>query len=164
MAKKDKKKTAEHKARTAAKQSRKVDKKDKRHKLKNKDADSDAEDDDLDALLASYAEQQAKYMKVTEVVSPPPSPRSSFTFLASPSGRNELFVFGGESFDGTFAKFFNNLFVYQVDKHEWHEVTSPNSPLPRSGHAWTRGGNTGGIYLFGGIVNTRSLNRLHEAL
>ena len=29
-------------------------------------------------------------------------------------------------------------------------MTSPNSPLPRSGHAWCRGGNTGGIYLFGG--------------
>lgn len=29
-------------------------------------------------------------------------------------------------------------------------MTSPNSPLPRSGHAWTRGGNAGGVWLFGG--------------
>ena len=70
--------------------------------------------------------------------------------LASPSNRNELLLFGGEQFDGNIATFFNNLFVYLIDRGEWREVTSPNSPLPRSGHAWCRGGNTGGVYLFGG--------------
>jgi hypothetical protein len=37
-----------------------------------------------------------------------------------------------------------------INKDEWRMITSPNSPLPRSGHAWCRGGNAGGIYLFGG--------------
>ncbi|KAL4803759.1 hypothetical protein BDV18DRAFT_144379 [Aspergillus unguis] len=149
MGKKNKK-TAEHKERVAAKASKKADKKDKRQKTKGKDADSDAEDADLDAILAQYAEEQARFLKVTEVVSEPPSPRSSATVLASPSNRNELLIFGGEYFDGNLATFFNNLFVYLIDRGEWREVTSPNSPLPRSGHAWCRGGNTGGIYLFGG--------------
>ncbi|KAL2856027.1 hypothetical protein BJY01DRAFT_187386 [Aspergillus pseudoustus] len=149
MAKKNKK-SAEHKERIAAKQSKKADKKEKKSKTKGRDADSDAEDADLDTILAQYAEEQARFLKVTEVVSEPPSPRSSATVLASPSNRNELLIYGGEYFDGTVATFFNNLFVYLIDRGEWREVTSPNSPLPRSGHAWCRGGNTGGVYLFGG--------------
>lgn len=147
---KNKKKSAEHKERVAAKQSKKADKKDKRQKTKGRDADSDVEDADLDSILAQYAEEQARFLRVTEVVSEPPSPRSSATVLASPSNRNELLIYGGEYFDGTLATFFNNLFVYLIDRGEWREVTSPNSPLPRSGHAWCRGGNTGGVYLFGG--------------
>ncbi|CAG7971336.1 unnamed protein product [Penicillium salamii] len=144
------KKTAEHKERVAAKQTKKSAQKEKRSKAKGKDADSDAEDADLDAILAQYAEEQAKFLKVTEVTSEPPVPRSSATVLASPSNRNELFIYGGEYFDGTHATFFNNLFVYLIDRGEWREVTSPNTPLPRSGHAWCRGGNSGGIYMFGG--------------
>jgi hypothetical protein len=146
------KKSAEHKDRVAAKQSKKTAQKEKRSKAKGKDADSDAEDADLDAILAQYAEEQAKFLKVTEVPSEPPVPRSSSTLLASPSNRNELLLFGGEYFDGTHATFFNNLFVYLIDRGEWREVTSPNSPLPRSGHAWCRGGNSGGIYMFGGKI------------
>ncbi|KAJ5495853.1 hypothetical protein N7539_000969 [Penicillium diatomitis] len=149
MAKKSKK-SAEHKERVAAKQSKKTAQKEKKSKAKGKDVDSDAEDADLDAILAQYAEEQAKFLKVTEVPSGSPSPRSSATILASPSNRNEILLFGGEYFDGTHASFFNNLFVYQIDRGEWKEVTSPNSPLPRSGHAWCRGGNSGGVYLFGG--------------
>jgi hypothetical protein len=146
------KKTAEHKERVAAKQTKKTAQKEKRSKAKGKDVDSDAEDADLDAILAQYAEEQAKFLKVTEVASEPPVPRSSATVLASPSNRNELLLYGGEYFDGTHATFFNNLFVYLIDRGDWREVTSPNSPLPRSGHAWCRGGNTGGIYMFGGKI------------
>ena len=158
MGKKNKK-SAEHKERVAAKQNKKAAQKEKKGKGKNKDADSDVEDADLDAILAQYAEEQAKFMKVTEVVGGPPTPRSSATVLASPSNRNELLVFGGEYFDGNLATFFNNLFVYNIDRAEWREVTSPNSPLPRSGHAWCRGGNTGGVYLFGGkyMAQTRTI-------
>ncbi|KAJ5983929.1 kelch repeats protein [Penicillium waksmanii] len=144
------KKSAEQKDRIAAKQSKKSAKTEKKSKAKNKDADSDAEEADLDSILAQYAEEQARFLKVTEVVSEPPAPRSSATVLASPSNRNELLLFGGEYYDGTLATFFNNLYVYLIDRGEWREVTSPNSPLPRSGHAWCRGGNTGGVYLFGG--------------
>ena len=152
MGKKDKKsKTAEQKARVAAKQSKKAAKGDKKAKNRAvREEDSDAEDIDLDAVLAAYAEEQAKFLKVTEAVCTPPSPRSSSTIIASPSSRKELFVFGGESFDGTVASFYSNLFVYLIDRNEWREITSPNTPLPRSGHAWCRGGNSGGIYLFGG--------------
>ena len=62
----------------------------------------------------------------------------------------ELLLFGGEYYNGSLAVFYNDLFVYNVDRDDWRKITSPNSPLPRSGHAWCRGGNQGGIYLFGG--------------
>lgn len=96
--------------------------------------------------------QQAQLLKVTEVPCESPSPRASATLIGSPSNSKELFLFGGEYFNGALATFYNDLFVYHVEKDEWRKVTSPNSPLPRSGHAWCRGGNAGGIYLFGGTI------------
>jgi len=55
--------------------------------------------------------------------------------------------FGGEYFNGALATFFNDLYVYLINRDEWRVITSPNTPLPRSGHAWCRGGNAGGVYL-----------------
>ncbi len=59
MVKKDKKsKSAEQKARVAAKQTKKAAQKEKKTKTKGREADdSDAEDVDLDAVLAEYAKQ-----------------------------------------------------------------------------------------------------------
>ncbi len=164
MAKGKKAKTAEKKAHTIAKQSKKAAKGEKKAKTKDagRDDDSDAEEVDLDAVLAAYAQEQAKFLKVTEEPCDPPSPRSSSTIVASPSKRNELLLFGGEYFDGTTARFFNDLFVYLIDRGEWRQVRSPNSPLPRSGHAWCRGGNAGGIYLFGGEFSSPKQGTFHH--
>lgn len=101
--------------------------------------------------------QQAQFLKVTETPCEPPSPRSSATLIGSPSNGKELFLFGGEYYNGALATFFNDLFIYNIDRDEWRKVTSPNSPLPRSGHAWCRGGNAGGIYLFGGMLEIGKL-------
>ena len=152
MVKKDKKaKATEKKARVAAKVEKKAVKTEKKTKSKTQALDSDAESEaDLDAVLAEYAKQQEAFLKVSETVSAPPSARSSATLLGSPVNDNELFLFGGEYFNGQHAKFWNELFIYNTARDEWKLVTSPNSPLPRSGHAWTRGSNDKGIYLFGG--------------
>ena len=57
MAKKDKKsKTAEQKARVAAKQSKKATQKEKKQKLKGND-DSDADDVDVESVLEEYAKR-----------------------------------------------------------------------------------------------------------
>ncbi|KAI9823601.1 MAG: hypothetical protein M1832_002382 [Thelocarpon impressellum] len=151
MAKDKKAKAAEKKARVAVKQGKKAAQKEKKGKTKGRnDDDSDADDVDLDAVLAEYAKQQAQFLKVTEVSCEPPSPRASSTLIASPSNEKELFLFGGEYFNGAMATFYNDLFIYNIDRDDWRQVNSPNSPLPRSGHAWCRGGNAGGVYLFGG--------------
>jgi Domain of unknown function (DUF4110)/Galactose oxidase, central domain len=164
MAKGKKAKAAEKQARSLAKQSKKAAKGEKKVKLRdaNQGDDSDAEDVDLDAVLAAYAQEQAKFLEVTEEPCEPPSPRSSSTLLGSPSNRNELFVFGGEYYDGATARFFNDLFVYLIDRGDWRQVRSPNSPLPRSGHAWCRGGNAGGIYLFGGEFSSPKQGTFHH--
>jgi N-acetylneuraminic acid mutarotase len=150
---KDKKKAgnkAAVKAAKAAKQEKKSGKKEKKVASKVQEIDSDAEDVDLDAVLAQYAKEQEQYHAITEVASEPPAARTSATIIASPANENELFLFGGEYFNGATAKFFNDLLVYNIKRDTWMKVTSPNSPLPRSGHAWCRGANTKDIYLFGG--------------
>jgi len=150
MAKDAKKKKAEKKARVAQKQEKRTTQKEKKHNKKSKDEDSDAEDADLDAILAEYQKQQEQFLKVTETPSEPPSARASATLVASPSNSNEIFLFGGEYYNGALASFYSDLYVYKTNSDSWRRVTSPNSPLPRSGHAMCQGGNAGGIYLFGG--------------
>ncbi|KAE8442286.1 hypothetical protein EG329_003486 [Mollisiaceae sp. DMI_Dod_QoI] len=149
MAKDKKGKSEGKKAKLAEKKKKQEKKGEKKEKAKNsKDNDSDAEDVDLDAVLAEYAKKQEQFLKVTESPCDPPRARASSTLIASPASDNELFLFGGEYFNGALATFFNDLYVYFVNRDEWRLITSPNTPLPRSGHAWCRG-NTG-IYLFGG--------------
>jgi hypothetical protein len=152
MAKDKKKGKSDGKTAAKAEKKAKQEKKsEKKEKVKaSKSADSDTEDVDLDAVLAEYAKKQELFLKVTEVTCGIPRARASSTLIASPANDNELFLFGGEYFNGALATFFNDLYVYMINKDEWRLVTSPNSPLPRSGHAWCRGGNAGGIYLFGG--------------
>lgn len=150
--KKSKSKSEDKKAKLAEKkqkQEKKGEKKAKATASKNVDSDDD-NDADLDAVLAEYAKKQEQFLKVTEVPCDPPRARASSTLIASPANDNELFLFGGEYFNGALATFFNDMYVYAINRDEWRLVTSPNSPLPRSGHAWCRGGNSGGIYLFGG--------------
>jgi N-acetylneuraminic acid mutarotase len=152
---KDKKKAAAGgkaaaKAAKAAKQEKKAGKKDKKVASKVQEVDSDAEDVDLDAILAQYAKEQEQHHAITEVAAEPPSARTSSTIIASPANENELFLFGGEYYNGATARFFNDLMVYNIKQDTWKQVTSPNSPLPRSGHAWCRAANTKEIYLFGG--------------
>ncbi|USP73259.1 hypothetical protein yc1106_00533 [Curvularia clavata] len=151
---KDKKKAsggkAAAKAAKAAKQEKKAGKKDKKLASKTQELDSDAEDVDLDAILAQYAKEQEQHHAITEIAAEPPSARTSCTLIANPGNENEIFLFGGEYFNGATAKFFNDLMIYNIKQDAWKQVTSPNSPLPRSGHAWCRAANTKEIYLFGG--------------
>ncbi|KAI0465808.1 WLM domain-containing protein [Xylaria cf. heliscus] len=151
---KDKKGKSESKKQKLAEKKQKQEKKaQKKEKTKTAKLEgSDAEDVDLDAVLAEYKKQQELFLKVTEtVLESPPKPRSSATFLASPSNSNQLLLFGGETWNGAIANFFNDLNIYYTDRDEWHCVTSPNAPLPRSGHAWCRGGNQkDSVFLFGG--------------
>ncbi|KAB5551267.1 galactose oxidase [Coniochaeta sp. 2T2.1] len=153
---KDKKKAGDSSkaAKKAEKKQKQEKKAEKKAKTKSSKVEgSDAEDNvDLDAVLEEYKKQQEAYVKITEAVADgPPRPRGHGCFLASPSNSNQLLLFGGEYFNGALATFFNDLSIYYIDRDEWRMVTSPNAPLPRSGHAWCRGGNQKDyVYLFGG--------------
>ncbi|KAB5580024.1 hypothetical protein GE09DRAFT_950669 [Coniochaeta sp. 2T2.1] len=153
---KDKKKAGDSSkaAKKAEKKQKQEKKAEKKAKTKSSKVEgSDAEDNvDLDAVLEEYKKQQEAYVKITETVAEgPPRPRGHGCFLASPSNSNQLLLFGGEYFNGALATFFNDLSIYYIDRDEWRMVMSPNAPLPRSGHAWCRGGNQKDyVYLFGG--------------
>ncbi|KAH8815009.1 hypothetical protein F5884DRAFT_160113 [Xylogone sp. PMI_703] len=163
MAKGKKGKSEGKKEKIAEKKKKQEKKSEKKEKAKRSKADdSDAESIDLDEVLAEYAKQQEQFLKVSETPCEIPRPRASSTFIASPSNNNELFLFGGEYFNGALATFFNDLYVYLIDRDEWRIVTSPNTPLPRSGHAWCRGGNAGGIYLFGGEFSSPKQGTFHH--
>ncbi|KAL4726021.1 Kelch repeat-containing protein 3 [Fusarium chlamydosporum] len=148
-------------AEKAAKQANKGEK-----KAKNKAAKiegSDAEDVDLDEVLEEYRRQQEQFLKITEtVMEAPPRARAASTLMASPHDSNSLLLFGGEYFNGSLAQFYNDLNIYNINRDEWRCVTSPNAPLPRSGHAWTRAGNPNHVYLFGGEFSSPKQGTFHH--
>lgn len=114
-------------------------------------------------MLEEYRRQQERFLKITETVcDAPPRPRAASTLLASPHDSNSLLLFGGEYFNGSLAQFYNDLHVYNVHRDEWRCVTSPNAPLPRSGHAWTRASNPSFVYLFGGEFSSPKQGTFHH--
>ena len=148
-------------AEKAAKQASKGEKKAKTKAAKVDG--SDAEDVDLDEILDEYRRQQEQFLKITETVSDaPPRPRGASTLMASPHDSNILLLFGGEYFNGSLAQFYNDLHVYNISRDEWRCVTSPNAPLPRSGHAWTRASNPSHVYLFGGEFSSPKQGTFHH--
>lgn len=92
----------------------------------------------------------------------PPKARAASTLMASPSDSNNLLLFGGEYFNGSLAQFYNDLNIYNISRDEWRCVTSPNAPLPRSGHAWTRAANPSHVYLFGGEFSSPKQGTFHH--
>ncbi|ATY61618.1 Kelch repeat [Cordyceps militaris] len=162
---KDKKKGSDSKkAKKAEKQAKQATKGEKKAKSKQaKIEGSDAEDVDLDEVLEEYRRAQEQFLKVTETVCEgPPRPRAASTILASPSDTNNLLLFGGEYFNGSLAHFFNDLHIYNIARDEWRCVTSPNAPLPRSGHAWTRAASPHHVYLFGGEFSSPKQGTFHH--
>ncbi|KAL2212591.1 galactose oxidase [Sarocladium strictum] len=152
------------KARKAEKAAKQANKGEKKIKAKTaKIEGSDAEDVDLDEVLEEYRRQQEQFLKVTEtVLEGPPRARAHATFMANPSDSNTLLLFGGEYFNGSLAQFYNDLSIYNVNRDEWRSITSPNAPLPRSGHAWTRAGNPNHVYLFGGEFSSPKQGTFHH--
>ncbi|PKS06590.1 hypothetical protein jhhlp_007338 [Lomentospora prolificans] len=152
------------KARTAEKKQKQAAKAEKKAKTKaDKIEGDDASDVDLDEILEEYKRQQELFLKVTETVQEgPPKHRAHATLLGNPSDTNSLLLFGGEYFNGTRAEFFNDLHIYNISKDEWRCVTSPNAPLPRSGHAWCRASNPNHVYLFGGEFSSPKQGTFHH--
>ncbi|KAG5948763.1 hypothetical protein E4U60_000838 [Claviceps pazoutovae] len=162
---KDKKKSSDaKKAKKAEKAAKQATKGEKKAKTKAAKIDgSDVEDVDLDELLEEYRRQQEQFHKVTETVcDAPPRPRAASTLMASPTDTNNLLLFGGEYFNGSLAQFYNDLHIYNISRDEWRCVTSPNAPLPRSGHAWTRASNPNHVYLFGGEFSSPKQGTFHH--
>lgn len=148
MGKKDKKSKDDKKKLKAEKAAKAAAKSEKKAK---KQAQAEDEDDvGIDEILASYAKQQEEYNAVTVVPVDRPSKRLNPSLVASPvQGKRELLLFGGETTKNDLAVFYNDLYTYSVDSDQWRKITSPNSPMPRSGHAMCAH-PSGVVLLFGG--------------
>lgn len=95
--------------------------------------------------------KDAEKVAVSVEVVPHPSPRAAFSLTAWPAG-GELVLFGGEFYDGKNCRCFNDLFRYHLEKNEWRQIDSPNSPPPRCAHQSVMYKDN--LYVFGGEFTT----------
>ncbi|XP_010555531.1 PREDICTED: kelch domain-containing protein 4 [Tarenaya hassleriana] len=118
-------------------------------------------EDDIDAILLSIQKEEAKKKEVhVEENVPAPSPRSNCTLTINPLKETELILYGGEFYNGHKTFVYGDLYRYDVDKHEWKLISSPNSPPPRSAHQAVAWKNY--LYIFGGEFTSPNQERFHH--
>ncbi|XP_067931443.1 kelch domain-containing protein 4-like isoform X2 [Watersipora subatra] len=143
MGKKKDKKKGHGAEKTASKTDKKLSKKEK------KDLAARGEDD-IESILAELTKEDERRIEVTVCRCSQPSPRSNMTLCAHPE-RPELFMFGGEYCSGNKTFLYNHLFLYNMKKQEWSQITSPNTPPPRCSHQAVMLPQGGGqMWVFGG--------------
>lgn len=154
MGKKDKKK-GKGAEKTAAKTEKKAT-----HKLKKVMAAKG--EDDVDALIAKFVEEDRAKVAITEDLVPPPSKRTSFTFTSHPD-KDQLILFGGEYFNGCKTFLYNDLFFYTIKQNRWLKVTSPGGPAPRAAHQAVAVSQAGGqLWIFGGEFTSESQSQFYH--
>ena len=123
----------------------------------------DDDEEDLDALLAKYREQwEQEHVVSEEKVGGPPSRRANATFTPCPLG-NDLYLFGGEYFNGERVSFYQDMYRYIPEKNEWRTYASKNQPGPRSAHQMAATAAQGGmLWLFGGEFSGARQNAFHH--
>ncbi|KAK4756136.1 hypothetical protein SAY87_009893 [Trapa incisa] len=118
-------------------------------------------EDDIDAILLSIQKEEAKKKEVhVEENVPAPSPRSNCTLNINPLKDTELILYGGEFYNGKKTFVYGDLFRFDVEKHEWKLISSPNSPPPRSAHQAVAWKNY--LYIFGGEFTSPNQERFHH--
>lgn len=147
MGKKDKKadtaKLQAKKVRQALKQ-QKTDSKRTKKELKN------AGEIDIEAIIAEFTAKEKAKTAVNVTIVPQPSRRANFSMTALPNG--EMLMFGGEYCDGEMTEVYNDLFRWNVEKDEWKQIESLNTPPPRCSHQTVLFNDK--IYMFGGEYAT----------
>lgn len=146
-------------AKGAGKAAAKAAKKAKQEKLAERRANKQAkggkkkndvdrmDDEDLDALLEQYrAQWEEAHASAEEKVGVVPSRRANATYVPHshrltpcPLG-NDLWLYGGEYFDGDQCVFYQDLFRYIPDKNEWrsYACTSHRSRRQNTARATQR--------------------------
>jgi hypothetical protein len=146
MGKKDKKdpsKKEAKKARQAAKQNKTAD---KRYKKELKETG----DKDIEEILAEFSAKESRKNAVAITVVPQPSRRANFSMTVLSTG--EMLMFGGEFFDGETTTVYNDLFKWNVERNEWKQIESLNTPPPRCSHQAIQYQDK--VYMFGGEYGT----------
>jgi hypothetical protein len=159
--KKGKKDDAEKKAALAARKEAKADKTVRKRLQKEAGgaASSDAPDgggsDPLDSLLQQYqaADKASKTVSVETLGAfPLPRANATLTLYEDTKKRNaEVYLFGGEYFDGVENIFLDHLLKFDIGKNEWKQIHSPLRPPPRCAHSSVYYNHS--MYVFGGELS-----------
>jgi N-acetylneuraminic acid mutarotase len=152
MGKKDKKKDAASKEARAAKQSKKLEK----GSGKGAKDTGDDDDQDIDAILEEFRSREEAKTSVRVSVVNQPSPRANFSLTSLPNG--DMLMFGGEFCDGTSTTVYNDVLRWNVEKNEWKQIESLNTPPPRCSHQAVYFNDK--LYIFGGEYAT--LDQFHH--
>jgi N-acetylneuraminic acid mutarotase len=116
--------------------------------------DSDADVDGLDALLQQYKvfDHAGKTTTVESLDSfPLPRANGTLTLYEDAKKKNaELYLFGGEFYDGVANIFLNVLLKYEIGKNQWKQIHCPLAPPPRCAHSSCYYNHA--LYLFGGEI------------
>lgn len=153
MGKKDKKADA---AKIEAKKLRQATKQAKTTTKRTKKELKEAGEDDIESIIADFAAKDKARTEVSVTSCTQPSPRSNFSITALPSG--DMLMFGGEFCDGEGTIVYNELFRWNVEKNEWRQIISLNTPPPRCSHQALFYKDK--IYIFGGEYAT--LDQFHH--
>lgn len=156
MGKKDNKKKGKGAEKTAAKTEKKTTQKIKKN-LKAKG------EEDIDTLLAQFAEADSKQQQIIEeLCKQPPSKRSAFSLTPHPD-KDQLVILGGEHFNGTQTLVYNELFTYTIKQDRWHRISSPGGPPPRCSHQAVAVQQNGGeLWVFGGEFTSKSQSQFYH--
>lgn len=156
MGKKNKKENkGKGKEKTAAKTEKKAGK-----RLK-KELEAKGEED-IEKLIAEFQEKDRLMNQVIVEKCDPPSIRCNASLSSHPE-KEELVMFGGEYFNGKEMFMYNELYFYNIKKNEWHKITAPGAPPPRSSHQAVLLKQGGGqLWIFGGEFANRSQSQFYH--
>lgn len=144
------------KAKEIAKKARQAAKVEKTSKKRDKKELKETGEKDIDLILAEFAAKELTKTAITITVCPQPSRRVNFSMTALANG--EMLMFGGEHFDGDHTEVYNDLFRWNVEKNEWKQIESLNTPPPRCSHQAIFFKDK--IYMYGGEYAT--LDQFHH--
>lgn len=148
----------EDEAKKEAKKARQASKQDKAASKRNKKSSKEAGEQDIDAIIAEFNAKEAARTAVSVTVCSQPAPRANCTVTGLPGSAGEMLLFGGEFCDGQSTQVYNDLFRWQVERNEWKQIESLNTPPPRCSHQAVCYKDK--VYVFGGEYAT--MNQFHH--
>lgn len=119
-------------------------------------------EEDIEKLIAEFQEKDRLRNQVLIEKCEPPSIRCNASLSSHPE-KEELILFGGEYFNGKEMFMYNDLYFYNIKKNEWHKVTAPGAPPPRSSHQAVMLKQGGGqLWIFGGEFSNRTQSQFYH--
>mmetsp|Transcript_28317 Transcript_28317/g.42820 ORF Transcript_28317/g.42820 Transcript_28317/m.42820 type:complete len:787 (-) Transcript_28317:37-2397(-) len=124
----------------------------------NDDGLDDENASTLEELLDLYQQKDIQGTKPSiETLDGFPPPRGNFTMTVVDQGKkkgSDIYIFGGEYFDGISSIVVNHLLKYRVSSNDWQQIITPQqqSPPPRCAHSTVY--YNGALYVFGGELSS----------